>query len=50
MGAAIAASNADTVALDIRNDQTNHIVWLARMVLRVIIVPLTMQIKVGICW
>ena len=49
IGAAIAASNTDMASLDGRNDQADHIVGALRMVLRVVVRPLTTQQEVVIC-
>ena len=49
VGVAMVASNADTAALNDRNAQANQIIRVVRMVLRVIVRPLTMQQGVGIC-
>ena len=50
MEAYIAASDADMAALDGRNTQADQIVRTTRMVLQVIVIPLTMQREVGTCF
>ena len=47
MGAEISASDTDMAAFNEQNTQAEHIFWAARMVLRVLIGPLTMQKEVG---
>ena len=49
VGAAIAASDADMAALDGRNDQADQISQTVRVILRVVVGPLTTQREVGIC-
>ena len=49
MGSAIADFYADMAVLSVQNSQTDHIVWSARVVLWVVVGPLTMQRAVGTC-
>ena len=49
VGAAIAASDADMAALDGRNDQADQISQTVRVILRVVVGPLTTQREVGTC-
>ena len=49
VGAAIADSDSDMAALNVRNTQADHILWAVRFILQVVVGPFTMQREVGTC-